>query len=409
MKKYILSTFIFLLALSVTGQNNPIPVKVFSCPQILKATDSKYSLFSAKAYKIDLICSPVGSGVEKEVESSVASEYYFEKEHNVAWIKFTAAESSKLTISIAPKSSKDDYDFLLFKEDGIDSKAKIASKELKPIRSNIARTMDINNGLTGLTFDAKNLFMSEGVKSGFSKYIEVKENENYYLVLDNVYDNGQGAIITFNYFETKSINGIVTDENKKPVAAQVTWEETSTGEELAKTTSDPVTGVFKLDVPYNKDQSGKYILSTESDGFFYNEVTYTSNEISSCPPTPIRVVLPELKAGKRTTLNNINFEGGVALFLPTAKPSLERLAKLMKKNPRLKILIEGHTNGCPGNSQELSEHRALAVKNYLVKNKISADRINTIGLNCEFMLYPLTSNEGKQSLNRRVEIVVEDY
>ena len=121
------------------------------------------------------------------------------------------------------------------------------------------------------------------------------------------------------------------------------------------------------------------------------------------------MVLPELKAGKRTTLNNINFEGGVALFLPTAKPSLERLAKLMKKNPRLKILIEGHTNGCPGNSQELSEHRALAVKNYLVKNKISADRINTIGLNCEFMLYPLTSNEGKQSLNRRVEIVVEDY
>ena len=406
MLRILFASIVLLVSQISFGQG---ATKVFSCQQIEKANDSKFCLFSAKAYKIDLMCSPVGSGADKEVESSVPSEYYFEKEHNIAWIKFTAAASSKLTISIAPKSSKDDYDFLLFKEEGVDSKSKIASKELKQIRSNIARTKDVNNGLTGLTFDAKNSFMSEGVKSGFSKYIEVKENENYYLVLDNVYENGQGAIITLNYFEIKSINGIVTDGNKKPIAAEVTWEDTSTGEELAKTTSDPKSGEFKLDVPYSKSQPGEYILSTESDGFFYNEATYTSEEIESCKPTPTRVVLPELKAGKRTTLNNINFEGGRAVLLPTADLRLKRLVKLMKKNPRLKILIEGHTNGCPSNSQELSEHRALAVKNYLIGNKISGDRIKTIGLNCQFMLYHITSSEKLQSLNRRVEIVVEDY
>ena len=239
--------------------------------------------------------------------------------------------------------------------------------------------------------------------------MDVKENENYYLVLDNVYENGQGAIITLNYFETKSINGIVTNEDKKPVKADVVWEDTSTGEELVKTTSDPVTGEFKLEVPYSTNQLGKYILSTESDGHFFNEVTYSSEEIASCPPTPINVVLPELKSGKRTTLNNINFVGDQATFLPSAYPSLKRLSKLMKKNPRLAILIEGHTNGCSGNSQMLSDHRALAVKNYLVLNKANLNQIKTIGLNCKFMLYPIDSSAEKQSLNRRVEIVVENY
>ncbi len=409
MIRLFVSLFVFLLSLSLIGQTTTVPVKVFSCPQVLKASDSKYCLFASKASKIDLMCSPVGSGDEKEVESSSMREYYFEKEHNVAWIKFTAIKTSKLSITIAPKSSKDDYDFLLFKESGLDTKEKIASKELRPIRTNIARTMDINNGITGLAFDANNLFMGEGKKTGYSKYIDVKENENYYLVLDNVYENGQGAIITLNYFETKSINGIITDENKKPVKAEVVWEDTSTGEELVKTTSDPVTGAFKLDVPFSINQSGEYILTTESDDYFFDELNYSSEEIASCPPTPIQVVLTELKTGKRSSLNNINFAPDLPTFLPSAYPSLKRLAKLMKKNPHLAILIEGHTNGCSSNSQVLSDNRALAVKNYLIVNKVNGNRINTIGLNCKFMLYPITSSAEKQSLNRRVEIVVEDY
>ena len=191
--------------------------------------------------------------------------------------------------------------------------------------------------------------------------------------------------------------------------AEVVWEDTSTGEELVKTNSDPVTGAFKLDVPFSINQSGEYILTTESDDYFFDELNYSSEEIASCPPTPIQVLLTELKTGKRSSLNNINFAPDLPTFLPSAYPSLKRLAKLMKKNTHLAILIEGHTNGCSSNSQVLSDNRALAVKNYLIVNKVNGNRINTIGLNCKFMLYPITSSAEKQSLNRRVEIVVEDY
>jgi len=83
MIRLFVSLFVFLLSLSLIGQTTTVPVKVFSCPQVLKASDSKYCLFASKASKIDLMCSPVGSGDEKEVESSSMREYYFEKEPGV--------------------------------------------------------------------------------------------------------------------------------------------------------------------------------------------------------------------------------------------------------------------------------------------------------------------------------------
>lgn len=407
MNKFLLFSFLFL-SLLVNAQDIS-QTKVFSCQQILKSNDSKFPLFAGKAYKIDLICSPVGSGAEKEVEASGKSEYYFEKERNIAWIKFTAVKTGKLAIRIAPKSPKDDYDFLLFKDEGASTKEQIVAKIIKPVRSNLARTMNVNDGVTGLNYNAGNNYIGQGPNPAFSAFIEVKENENYFLVLDNVYDGGEGAVITLDYLEIKSINGVIGDENNKPIKADVVWEDKVTGVEIAKTVSDEKTGEFKIDVPYNSNPTTQYVLSATSDKHFFTEITYTSSEIESCKPAPISLVLPLLAKGKRTKLGNINFVGGQHVFLPGAFPTLKRLARLMVKNPNMKILIEGHTNGCDEGTQSLSENRAIAVKNYLTKNQVSDSRLNTIGLNCKFMLYPITSSEAFQSLNRRVEIVVEYY
>ena len=84
----------------------------------------------------------------------------------------------------------------------------------------------------------------------------------------------------------------------------------------------------------------------------------------------------------------------------------------MKKNPKLNIEIEGHTNGCSSGetfSQILSDNRAKRIKLYLTDKKIDASRISTIGYNCSRMLYPNMETEHKQMLNRRVEILVTSY
>jgi len=131
--------------------------------------------------------------------------------------------------------------------------------------------------------------------------------------------------------------------------------------------------------------------------------------------SPIEIVLPKLEKGKKMKLHNINFHGDLATYFNSAKPTLRRLKKLMALNPKLAIVIEGHTNGFYTNqididrTQELSEQRAAAVKNYLTSKGIDEKRIETIGYNSSRMLYPKMETEHQQHLNRRVEILVSDY
>lgn len=411
MKKSLLS-ILGLFVFNCSIAQNITQNRIFSCEKVKKANDLETVLNADKTYKVTLLCSPEGAGNKREVQSGSNSKYYFEEEHNVVWVKFTAIKKSRLAITITPNSAEDDYDFLLFKDEGERTQQKIRSKQLKPIRTNIARTKNINNGITGLQFEAKKTHVSQGVQDVYSEYINVEKDESYYLVLDNVYDGGEGAVIVLDYFKTKVIEGVVEDSEQKPIEAEVVWENSTTGEEIVKTRSDSVTGAFEIEVPFSMNPSNKYVLSTYSDKHIFSETSYTPAEIASCDPAPIKVILPNLAKGKRTKLHNINFVGDQAVFLKGATPTLKRLARLMKKNPLLVIHIEGHTNGCSKGqsfSQTLSENRAIAVEDYLVLKGISTSRVSTEGLNCKYLLYAVDSSPEKQSLNRRVEIIVKDY
>ena len=86
----------------------------------------------------------------------------------------------------------------------------------------------------------------------------------------------------------------------------------------------------------------------------------------------------------------------------------------MQNNSTLKILIEGHTSGCPGGieySQMLSENRAKTIKDFLIKNGVKAQRLVSKGFNCSKMLYPHmeTNSDWEKMMNRRVEILVLDF
>lgn len=71
------------------------------------------------------------------------------------------------------------------------------------------------------------------------------------------------------------------------------------------------------------------------------------------------------------------------------------------------IRIEGHTDKTDSDSYnlDLSEHRAQAVRDFLIGNGIGAERITVRG---HGEAYPLASNntEAGRQQNRRVEIVL---
>ena len=79
----------------------------------------------------------------------------------------------------------------------------------------------------------------------------------------------------------------------------------------------------------------------------------------------------------------------------------------MKQNPDKTATISGHTDstGSEAYNQKLSERRAISVKEEIVKQGISPDRLDAKGYGEEKPIATNKTKEGRQA-NRRVEAEV---
>ncbi len=116
------------------------------------------------------------------------------------------------------------------------------------------------------------------------------------------------------------------------------------------------------------------------------------------------VILP----GDKVILSNVNFESNSADLSDSSLPELEKLKNILLSKPFIKISILGHTDdmGDENYNLALSKKRAKAVKDWLIANGISSERLTDKGYGFSD---PLTDNltEENRQLNRRVEIVIE--
>lgn len=124
--------------------------------------------------------------------------------------------------------------------------------------------------------------------------------------------------------------------------------------------------------------------------------------------------LAELQAerterGYVMTLEDILFDVDEASLTTGGQQEVARLAEFLRQFPEQNVVIEGHTDstGDAGYNQQLSERRAMAVEDALVRLGIDPMRVMATGYGEQF---PEVSNEtaaGRQQ-NRRVEIVILD-
>ena len=112
----------------------------------------------------------------------------------------------------------------------------------------------------------------------------------------------------------------------------------------------------------------------------------------------------DLEIGKTLVLQNLNFEGGTAVLLPEAQPTMELLLKTMKENPALEIEIGGHV--CCFNDMPLSVLRAQTVFKYLKKKGIDESRMTYKGYSRNKPIIEDDRQEADARVNRRVEITV---
>jgi OOP family OmpA-OmpF porin len=109
----------------------------------------------------------------------------------------------------------------------------------------------------------------------------------------------------------------------------------------------------------------------------------------------------------RLTLR-VNFEFNKSDIRESDVAELQKAVRFIRKYPGAKVRLEGHTDsiGTDEYNQRLSERRAEAVKDYLVKEGAArASKISTVGYGES---RPVASNDTEEgrAQNRRVEVLI---
>jgi OOP family OmpA-OmpF porin len=133
------------------------------------------------------------------------------------------------------------------------------------------------------------------------------------------------------------------------------------------------------------------------------------DNIDKCPDTPAGVQVDAVGCPLKgsITLEGVNFEHNSAAVTVASHPALDEIAAGLKKHPRLKIEIQGHTDstGSPPYNLKLSQQRAESVRSYLLDQGASADQLVAKGYG---QTEPVASNKTAdgRSKNRRVVMYV---
>jgi outer membrane protein OmpA-like peptidoglycan-associated protein len=103
----------------------------------------------------------------------------------------------------------------------------------------------------------------------------------------------------------------------------------------------------------------------------------------------------------------IHFDFNKANIKKEYIPLLKEVARVLKENPNINLRIEGYTDdiGTKAYNQRLALRRAMAVKNFLVKEGIKPERIQVVGFGKERYIAENTTPIGRLT-NRRAEFIV---
>jgi outer membrane protein OmpA-like peptidoglycan-associated protein len=109
------------------------------------------------------------------------------------------------------------------------------------------------------------------------------------------------------------------------------------------------------------------------------------------------------------TLGDVLFGTDLARLNADGMAMAQRLATVLEQNPARTVLVEGFADstGKTQHNQDLSERRAMAVRNALVDMGVRSQRISQRGYGES---YPVAANDSasNRQLNRRVEIILSD-
>jgi len=154
--------------------------------------------------------------------------------------------------------------------------------------------------------------------------------------------------------------------------------------------------------PENPDENVIIIASPPVISSPTTAPVQTGTIITSTPTTTF--MSAEVREVLDFAMRDVQFETGSSSLKVTSYGILEKIAVIMLDYPEYNMSIEGHTDslGDDARNQKLSEERAKACLDYLVKKGVEEDRMSYIGLG---ETQPIADNKRTKgrAKNRRVD------
>ncbi len=123
-------------------------------------------------------------------------------------------------------------------------------------------------------------------------------------------------------------------------------------------------------------------------------------------PAPAPVAVAPAPAPKKLVLKGVNFDFDESTIRQADLVNIDKDVATLEQWGKVNIEVAGHTDsrGSDEYNMSLSQQRADAVRNYLIKKGIGADRLTAVGYGESQPVADNATDEGRFK-NRRVELV----
>ncbi|HET7817719.1 MAG TPA: OmpA family protein [Bacteroidia bacterium] len=160
-------------------------------------------------------------------------------------------------------------------------------------------------------------------------------------------------------------------------------------------------GSFEILVPKGDSYDIKYKTIANNADYTVLDVPKNEEELLSFD------VIIQFAMPKKYTLDNVYFETGKALIKPSSYKYIDEMVEYMQLKKNIVIEISGHTDnvGAAATNLKLSQDRAEAVRAYLLKKGIAANRVVAKGYGDTQPIDNNLTDAGRQK-NRRTEVKI---
>ena len=238
------------------------------------------------------------------------------------------------------------------------------------------------------------------------------QGDKAYLSSNGILKNGRGKDIyeidlpeelrpeRMEFFEGKVWNA----KENRPLQAKIEVYKLENEKVVFQSVSDEMTGEFQAFLPISED----YGYSVTKKGFmpFSGQLERQSDNKKETKA----VNMTAISIGAVAPLNNIFFDFDSNTLKKESFGELKRIIRFLAENPKANIELAGHTDsiGSREYNIKLSERRAKAVYEYMIKHGVPEDRISYKGYGPDLPIASNETDEGRAK-NRRTEIRITKY